>query len=556
MWFRPNVEEMERKRDVRGLVKALKYKDLKIVSAATGALVKIGEPAVGPLIQILNDEDPRIRIIAATALGEIGNTQAIEPLADVLRRDDIAEKEAALALAKIGKPAFDALIQALGNKSAIVRLLTLDTLSRIKDERAVDYLIQALEDENWEVRKKAAEGLGEMGDPKAVESLSKTLGDKRSLKKEDFILALEHLKLIRLAVIDALVKIGVKIGKPAIALIQVFKEGDPEVRPIETLEYVEAALDRIGWKPQDATERAYYLIMKKQWELLAELGKPAVEPLIQALRYNNFRREATEVLGEIGDARAIEPIIQVMPYEKGIFIDRMNRALTKITGKPAVEPLIQALKYKDLRLEATSILGDIGDARAVEPLIEVLRKPREGEEDLWEEYWRTRQAVAFALGKIGDLRSAEAIIDWLFSEFPYPLWANIDRFFSDWYDKMRTLFGDYTALILKVPRIKEPDRIDTGKDSGTYHYDLKENKEAILELCNIPTQISSNILHKISQRRDIKVTISWSCSFFDEGNLSFESQREMATNELKRRGNPPYDPAAFLSEEAWKLSGH
>ncbi len=451
---------------------------------------------------------------------------------------------------------FEALIQALGNKSAIVRLLTVNALSRIGDERAVDYLIQALEDENWEVRKKAAEGLGEMGDPRAVESLSKTLGDTRSLKKEDFILALEHLKLIRFVVIDALVKIGVKIGKPAIALIQTFKEGDPAIRPIETLGYVEAALDKIGWKPQDATERAYYLIMKKQWELLAELGKPAVEPLIQALRYSNFRREATEVLGEIGDARAIEPIIQVMPYEKGIFIDTMNRALTKITGKPAVEPLIQALKYKDLRLEAISILVDIGDARAVEPLIEVLRKPREGEEDLWEEYWRTRQAVAFALGKIGDLRSAEAIIDWLFSEFPYPLWANIDRFFSDWYDKMRTLFGDYTALILKVPRIKKPDRIDTGKDSGTYHYDLKENKEAILELCNIPTQISSNILHKISQRRDIKVTISWSCSFFDEGNLSFESQREIATNELKRRGNPPYDPAAFLSEEAWKLSGH
>jgi HEAT repeat protein len=544
MWFRPNVEKMEMKVDVKGLIKALRNKDLKIVGAATGALIRIGEPAVEPLTQILKDEDPRLRIIAATALGKIGNTQVIEPLADVLRHDTYfrAAEEAASALVKIGKPAVEVLTQTMENKSFIVRLLTVKALSRIKDERAVDCLIQSLSDEYWEVRKEAAESLGEMGDPRAIESLSKTLEDTRSLKKEDYILTLEHLKLIRLAVIDALVKIGVKIGNPALVLIHVIKNG-----PIETLGFVEEALDKISWKPQDTTERAYYLIMKKQWWLLVELGKSAVEPLIQALKHSNFRREATEILGEIGDARAIEPIIQFMPYEKGIFIDIMNRALSKITGKPAVEPLIQALKYQDLRSEAIRILGDIGDAIAVEPLSRILL----------DDDWKTQQDTVFALGKIRDFRSAQAIIDWLFSEYPALVIRTHQFNIPRYIDSMRNLFGEYASLILKASGIKEEIIPSPGKeDSGRYNHDLKENEEAIQELCKINTQISSNILHKISQRRDIKVTISWSCNFFNEGNLSFESQREIAINELKRRGNPPYDPAAFLSEEAWKLSVH
>ncbi len=542
MWFKPNVEEMERKKDVKGLVKALKNKDLKIVGAAAGTLVRIGEPAVEPFIQILKDEDPRLRIIAAVALGEIGHAKAIQPLADVLRQETFirAQEEAASALAKIGKPAVEVLTQSMGDKSFIVRLLTVNALNRIGDERAVDYLIQALKDENWEVRKKAAEGLGEIGDSRAIESLCKTLRDTSLLKKEDFISTSERLKLIRLAVIDALVKIGVKIGKPATVLIQVFKDG-----PIETLGFIEAALNKIGWQPQDDTEKAYYLIMKKQNGLLVELGKPAVEPLIQALKYSNLRSEAIEILGEIGDARAIEPIIQVMPLEKGFSVITMNRALTKITGKPAVEPLIQALKYKDLKLEATRILGDIGDARAVEPLSTVLS----------DEDWGTQIVAFFALLKIRDFRSAQAIVDWLFSEYP-ALVLRTHQFNSESYiDAMRNLFGEYAALILKASIIKEEIIPGPGKeDTGTYNYNLKQNEEAILELCNISSQISSNILHKISQRRDIKVTISWSCSFYDYGALSFESQREIARNELKRRGNPPYDPATFLSEEAWKLS--
>jgi HEAT repeat protein len=77
--------------------------------------------------------------------------------------------------------------------------------------------------------------------------------------------------------------------------------------------------------------------VKKATESLREIGKPAVEPLIQALKDKN-----EEVRGRV--AAALEVI-----------------------GKPAVEPLIQALKDKndDVRWSAARALEVIGDERAV-----------------------------------------------------------------------------------------------------------------------------------------------------------------------------------------------
>jgi len=56
--FKPNVQRMEKKRDVEGLIKALKYEDSIVRLRAVRALGKIGDArAVGPLIQALEDKD-------------------------------------------------------------------------------------------------------------------------------------------------------------------------------------------------------------------------------------------------------------------------------------------------------------------------------------------------------------------------------------------------------------------------------------------------------------------------------------------------------------------
>jgi HEAT repeat protein len=84
-------------------------------------------------------------------------------------------------------------------------------------------------------------------------------------------------------------------------------------------------------------------------EALVKIGKPAVESLIRLLGDKEDKHVS-------GDGCAIE-------------------ALGKI-GKPAVESLIQALGNEDVKESAAIALGKIGDACAVEPLMNALEGGR------------------------------------------------------------------------------------------------------------------------------------------------------------------------------------
>ncbi|MER3501614.1 MAG: PBS lyase [Candidatus Fervidibacterota bacterium] len=116
----------------------LRHEDRKI---AIEALVKIGEPAVEPLIEALRDRDWEVRWAAAYALG------------------------------KIGKPAVEPLIEALRDRDGKVRRAAADALGAIGDARAVEPLIEALRDRDWEVREAAVNALGKI----AVEALRKLM---------------------------------------------------------------------------------------------------------------------------------------------------------------------------------------------------------------------------------------------------------------------------------------------------------------------------------------------------------------------------------------------
>lgn len=126
--------------------------------------------------------------------------------------------------------------------------------------------------------------------------------------------------------------------------------------------------------------------MYVQWyaaEALGEIGDVrALEPLIQALRnsdsferYEYRERALVPALVKLGEA-AIGPLIQTLKEKGTFFPGNAARALVEI-GKPAVEPLIQALKDKDSTSKSRKLaifaLQEIGDARAVEPLNEAMK---------------------------------------------------------------------------------------------------------------------------------------------------------------------------------------
>ena len=96
----------------------------------------------------------------------------------------------------------------------------------------------------------------------------------------------------------------------------------------------------------------------------------AVEPLIEALNNENkdVRGIAAIILGQIGDAKAFKPLIVALNDESEVVRWDVAIALGIMGDAKAVEPLLKVLKdeNKDVRREAARALGKIGDAKAVE----------------------------------------------------------------------------------------------------------------------------------------------------------------------------------------------
>jgi len=102
-----------------------------------------------------------------------------------------------------------------------------------------------------------------------------------------------------------------------------------------------------------------------------------VEELIGKLNSPDadVRREAALELGETRDARAVLPLIDVLRAASAWNSwTPIRDALVEI-GEPSVLPVIALLKEgnRDARMEAARVLGKIKDVRAVEPLIAALK---------------------------------------------------------------------------------------------------------------------------------------------------------------------------------------
>ena len=324
--------------------------------AAAEALGEIGDArAVEPLIAALKDGDWDVRQFAAKALGKIGDARAVEPLIATLKdsNKDVCKK-AADALdevgwqagkdevsaaywigkqnwgecVKLGALAVEPLIAALtdSESGASIRDSAAKALGKIGDARAVEPLIAALKDSDWNVRGFAAKALINLG----------------ALAVEPLIVALKHSnKDVRSGAAKALGKIGdARAVEPLIATLK-----DSDVHTYPAAAY---ALDEFGWQAGKDEVSAAYWIGKQNWGECVKLGAVAVEPLIVSLKVDHpyVRMFVAEILGQMGDPRAVEPLIAALTdSESGASIrDSAAKALGKIGDARAVEPLIAALK--------------------------------------------------------------------------------------------------------------------------------------------------------------------------------------------------------------------
>jgi HEAT repeat protein len=137
-FMKPNIEKMNKRGNVDGLIKASTHADWNIRAAAICSLGSFKDQrAVSALTALLKDRYPLAREYAVTALQAIGGNTAIDPLIEAL--DDSLESiriSSAKALVKIGEPAVESLISALVKPDGWVRIEAARALAAIGDRRA------------------------------------------------------------------------------------------------------------------------------------------------------------------------------------------------------------------------------------------------------------------------------------------------------------------------------------------------------------------------------------------------------------------------------------
>jgi len=299
---------------------AVKQADLR--AAACEVLVKLGEPSVPKLVELLEHDDQDVRMAAADSLGRI------------------ASKKATLALLKSTRDI------------AAVRRVAISALCAICDPRSTDLLVEVLSHtrDDGEVRARTARALSVIGGPKAIATLTAALGDWDSK--------------VRTSVVTGLQRMGPPAVKPVIAKMSsgsevVRRTGAAVLSGIDSPECAPELLRLIRDRdPAVRAAAAHGLGIQT-----AKVPANVLIPLLSDVEGRAAETAADSLVGMGG--RAVPDLASVLRSSADSPAKfRAADALARI-GKPAVPSLLSALGAGgDTTKWAAYALGRIGDPRA------------------------------------------------------------------------------------------------------------------------------------------------------------------------------------------------
>lgn len=144
-----------------------------------------------------------------------------------------------------------------------------------------------------------------------------------------------------------------------------------------------------------------------EWGLIETKDKDAVEALCDMLRSKKntteFSYRIISVLGEMGNPRATEVLLETLKDENEWLRGASIVALGKLKAREAVEPLSEILRKSNeptLSRVIIESLGEIGDERAIDVLSGYLKSDDKN----------LRYVAVQALGKVRSTRSAELLL--------------------------------------------------------------------------------------------------------------------------------------------------
>lgn len=317
------------------------------------------------------------RRMRATAACVRGGPRAVQALIGALETGPPElKREAAAMLARLKDPSAGlALIRLLDDKDEAVceaGARALEQMAGVLDAQTVSELVALLSNsrEDTPHRRRLMQVIGAL--PTAVTPLCELLRDPDPDRQVAAATILHHLLDPRS--IDALID---AMGQPAVQSLVV--ETLKKLSAIRTrIDEAFTALRNIEGAGEREEARMATVI-----DLLA-IGRPAVEILIEYLEDEDWvvREAAADLLGKIGDIRAVEPLMKRLNVDTDTGVKELAiKSLGLIGDARPIHLYLEALPIRPLRVSAMEALAKIKDVHALQPyrdLFEQLRGDRDG----------------------------------------------------------------------------------------------------------------------------------------------------------------------------------
>lgn len=326
-------------------------------------------------------------------------------ISELIHEEDWRRMRATAACLSGGPKAVAALVQTLESGSPALKMEAAGMLARIKDPEGGIALVRLLHDEDESVRKAGAFALEQMAgvlDEAAATALVETLHglpDESGRKMVARVLgvipnAIRPLTAM-LTHVDEAVRVTAattleQLLEPGSADALVDAMGDPGLREIvvRTLKKLGAVRDRIDGtfhalrEVEGASEREEAR-MATVIDLLA-IGRPAVDILITYLEDEDWlvREAAADLLGKIGDGRAVEPLMERIRVDQDTGVKELAvKSLGHIGDSRPADLFVEVIPIRPLRplaIEALAKVKDCGVLRPYADLFERLKTDRDG----------------------------------------------------------------------------------------------------------------------------------------------------------------------------------
>jgi HEAT repeat protein len=297
--------EIRDPRAINSLVLSLYRKKAYFFSEAVVALVKIGEPAIDPLVKTMFGKNAEAKKLneqnvdvlagalegnAALVLGHIRSAKAVEPLLKMVEKIDKWEDETNQML-------------------VMTRLIT--ALGTIGDKRGLDIARKYLGKEYWDVRRVCADALTYIGDRSVLEELFK------------FASSGEHPKT-RVPLIEAIGNLGTDEALPKLEELQK-AERDVDVTKalafsVKRLKAYQQCKDAAQcWIGKLTNDKEWSVREKAAYELGRLKSAQALDPLLQKLDDPSelVRFAIIWALARLHASNAVEAIEELTEKEKG-----------------------------------------------------------------------------------------------------------------------------------------------------------------------------------------------------------------------------------------------